>query len=334
MTEKNYGGAAPFRKQIKEAKAGSNLEFSEKNDKSRKEVTNESLDKQKVLKAGHITSEIRDYVKEIVKKDMLLIDLAEKIERRIIQLGGKPAFPVNLSIDDVAAHYTPAFDDQTKAHGLLKVDFGVHVDGWVADTSLSFDLEDNEENRKLILAAEKALDNALKLVKEGAHINEIGKEIQKTMESYKAFPITNLTGHSITHYELHAGTSIPNYNSGMKEKFEEGIYAIEPFATFGNGRIYDGKPSGIYELVNERNVRSPIARKILDFVIDKYSTLPFCSRWIVKEFGQGALFGLKQLEDNGNLHQFSQLVEVSHRNVAQAEHTVLIEKNRTEVTTK
>jgi methionyl aminopeptidase len=334
MTEKNYGGAAPFRKQIKETKSSSSLEFSEKDKKSKKGLDEIDFDKQKILKAGHITSEIREYVKEIVKKDMPLIDLAEKIERRIIQLDGKPAFPVNLSINDVAAHYTPAFDDQTKAHGLLKVDFGVHIDGWIADTSLSFDLDDNDENRKLILAAEKALDNALKIVKEGAHINEIGKEIQKTMESYKVFPITNLTGHSISHYELHAGSSIPNYNSGMKDKFEEGIYAIEPFATFGNGRIYDGKPSGIYELINEKNVRSPIARKILDFVIDKYSTLPFCSRWIVKEFGQGAMFGLKQLEDNGNLHQFSQLIEVSHRNVAQAEHTVLIEKGKVEVTTK
>ncbi len=334
MTEKNYGGAAPFRKQIKEAKSSSSLEFSEKDKKQKKGLDEIDFDKQKILKAGHITSEIREYVKEIVKKDMLLIDLAEKIERRIIQLDGKPAFPVNLSINDVAAHYTPAFDDQTKAHGLLKVDFGVHIDGWIADTSLSFDLEGNDENKKLILAAEKALDNALKIVGEGKSINEVGKEIQKTMESYKAFPITNLTGHSISHYELHAGFSVPNYNSGTREKFEEGIYAIEPFATFGNGRIYDGKPSGIYELIDEKNVRSPIARKILDFVIDKYSTLPFCSRWIVKEFGQGAMFGLKQLEDNGNLHQFSQLIEVSHRNVAQAEHTVIIEKGKVEVTTK
>lgn len=334
MTEKNYGGAAPFRKQIKEAKSSSNLEFSEKDRKQKKGLDEIDFDKQKILKAGHITSEIREYVKEIVKKDMPLIDLAEKIERRIIQLDGKPAFPVNLSINDVAAHYTPAFNDETKAHGLLKVDFGVHIDGWIADTSLSFDLEENEENKKLIMAAEKALENALKIVGEGKSINEVGKEIQKTMESYKAFPITNLTGHSISHYELHAGTSIPNYNSGMKDKFEDGVYAIEPFATFGNGRIYDGKPSGIYELIDEKNVRSPIARKILDFVIDKYSTLPFCSRWVVKEFGQGAMFGLKQLEDNGNLHQFSQLIEVSHRNVAQAEHTVLIEKNKIEVTTK
>jgi methionyl aminopeptidase len=286
------------------------------------------------LKAGKIAEQVREWIKPQIKKDILLLEIADRIEKKIAELGGKPAFPVNLSINDIAAHYTPAFDDKEKAHGLLKVDFGVHVDGWVADNAFSVDLENSEENRKLILAAEKALQNALVKVKQGINLSEIGREIQKTIEFYKATPIINLSGHSISHYDLHAGTTIPNYDNETKEILEEGIFAIEPFATFGNGKVYDGRPSSIYYLVDERNVRSPIARKILDFVIEEYSTLPFCSKWIVRKFGQGALFGLKQLEDNGNLHQFSQLIEVSHRNVSQAEHTILVEENKIEITTK
>src|SRR3989338_7531606 len=143
-------------------------------------------EKQKILKAGEIASQIREYVKSIVKKDILLLELAEKIESKIIELGGKPAFPVNLSINDIAAHYTPSYDDKTLAHGLLKVDFGVHVDGWVADNAFSVDLDDTEENRKLILAAQKALENALAKAKPEMNVNEIGREIQKTAESYKA----------------------------------------------------------------------------------------------------------------------------------------------------
>ena len=185
MTEKNYGGAAPFRKQTKSVKGQSDLNFSEKEKKSKKEFEEAGFDKQKILKAGKIASEIREYVREIVKKEVLLVDIAEKIEKKIVGLGGKPAFPVNLSIDDIAAHYTPSFDDKTKAHGLLKVDFGVHIDGWVARLALSFDLDNNEENKKLILAAEKALENALKIVKDRVSINEIGKEVQKTMEFIK-----------------------------------------------------------------------------------------------------------------------------------------------------
>ena len=80
------------------------------------------------------------------------------------------------------------------------------------------------------------MENALKIARNGVRFGEIGKEIQKTIESYNAFPIINLSGHSISHYDLHSGATIPNYNNGMKEHFEEGVYAIEPFATFGNGR--------------------------------------------------------------------------------------------------
>lgn len=335
MTEKNYGGSAPFRK---EGKSSKNTEtgniVNSKSSKSEKDYDDSEFDKSKVLKAGKIASEVREYAKGIVKKDVLLLDIAEKIEKKIVELGGEPAFPVNLSINDTAAHYTPSYDDKTKAYGLLKVDFGVHADGWVADNAFSVDLENNEENRELILAAEKALENALGKAKQGVNVSEIGKEIERTAESYKASPIINLSGHAIAHYDLHAGITIPNYDNETGEILEEGIYAIEPFITFGNGKVYDGKPSGIYSLIDEKNVRNPTARKILDFVIENYSTLPFCSRWIVKEFGQGALFGLKQLEDNGNLHHFSQLIEVSHKNVAQAEHTILVEKNKVIITTE
>ena len=337
MTEKSYGGAAPFRKEGNKMKgAGEKGSFTEKEKKPGRDSGDfeEELDRQKTIQAGKIASEIMNYAREIVGKDVLLIDIAEKIESRIEELGGKPAFPVNLSIDDVAAHYTPSPEDKTVARGLLKVDFGVHVDGWIADTAISFDLDGSEENASLIKAAEEAVRNALKIVKLGVSMAEVGKEVMKTIESHKANPIINLTGHSIFRYELHSGTSVPNYDNGSPEPFEDGIYAIEPFATRGTGRVYGGKPSGIYELVSDRNVRSPIARKILDFIIEEYSTLPFCSRWIVKKFGSLALFGLKQLEENGNLHQFEQLIESSHRNVAQAEHTILIEGKSVTVTTR
>jgi len=335
MTEKSYGGSAPFRKQGKTTNVSNNdNSMTAKNIQARKEADEDDIDRTKVLKAGKITEQVREWIKPQIRKDLLLLEIAERIEEKIVELGGEPAFPVNLSINDIAAHYTPTFDDKTKAYGLLKVDFGVHIDGWVADNAFSVDLDNNEENRKLILAAEKALENALKLVKRGTSLSEIGKEIQKTMESHKATPIINLSGHSISHYDLHAGTTVPNYDNESKEVFEEGIYAIEPFATFGNGKVYDGKPSGIYSLIDERNVRNPIARKVLDYVIEEYSTLPFCSRWIIRKFGHTALFGLKQLEDNGNLHHYAQLIEVSHRNVSQAEHTILVEENKVEVTTK
>lgn len=328
---------------------------------------------QKILKAGKIASQVREYFKTIIKKDMLLLETAEKVENKIIELGGKPAFPVNLSINDIAAHYTPFYNDETKAHGLLKIDLGVQIDGFIADTAFSIDLENSDENKKLIKAGENALNNAIKLIKEkidndnklinknkdannelvnkkevinkgmagedgkvlgcGVKLSEIGATIQQTIEKHGFSPIVNLSGHSMGKYDLHSGITIPNTNDNKNIKLKEGLYAIEPFSTSGNGKIQDGNLSGIYIINKVKNVRSQSARKILDFIQKEYQTLPFCSRWIIKKFGAKSLFALRELENNEVIKQFEQLVEVSHAKVSQAEHTVLIDRDKVIVTT-
>ncbi len=341
MTEKQYGGQTG-----REGKAiTSNKNLAQKSKlppKEKKEIksnksekVDEQTDKQKILKAGEIVGQIRKELKNFVKKGVPLIQIADKIESRIYELGGKPAFPVNTSLNEIAAHYTPSHDDTTSADGLLKVDFGVHVDGWAADNSMSFDLEDSNENKKLIEAAEKSLANAIEMIKkdkEKTKISEIGKEIEKTIKSYGFNPIANLTGHGIEHYELHAGNAIPNVENPHEVNIDFGIRAIEPFSTTGVGRVHDGKPSGIYQLISGKTPRMPSAREVLEFIAEEYNTLPFCSRWIYKKFGARGLIALRQLEENGNLHQFSQLVESSKAKVAQAEHTLLIDKKTKDVT--
>jgi len=284
------------------------------------------MEKQKLIQAGKIASQVREYAKTIIKKDMLLLEIAEKIEDKIVELGAKPALPTNLSMNEIAAHYTPSHNDETTALGLLKIDLGVHIDGWIADTAFSIDLENSEENKKLIQASEKALENTIKLTKENISVNELGKTIQETIESYGFSPIVNLNGHEMDKYELHAGLTIPNIADKRNDILEKGVYAIEPFATTGGGHVKEGKPSGIYMLTNTKNIRSQLARDVLEFIAEEYQTLPFCSRWIIKKFTTRALFALKQLEDNGNLHHFPQLVESSGAKVSQAEHTILIDK--------
>jgi len=291
------------------------------------------MNEEKILQAGKIISEVKIYARSFIKKGTPLLEIAEKIEARIVELGGKPAFPTSLGIDNITAHFTPSHDDKTLAHGLLKVDLGAHIDGWTADTAFSLDLEDNEENKKIIAASDEALKKALEIIKEGISTEKIGSTIQETIESFGFSPVVNLSGHSIEQYELHAGITIPNIGNKGVIELAEGLYAIEPFATNGSGRIRDGRPSGVYYLQDERNVRSPIAREALKIIQEKYNTLPFCSRWLVKEMGTKALFGLKQLEENGNLHHFTQLVEVQGSKVSQSEQTVLISKNKVTVTT-
>ncbi len=275
-------------------------------------------------KAGDTAKKAKIYAREIIRHGTSLLHIAEKIEEKIYELGGKCAFPVNLCIDDIAAHYTPNHDDKTIAEGLLKVDIGVHVNGCVADTAFSIDLANLGENKKLIEASEIALKEAVKTAKEGIELWKIGKAIQDKIELYNFSPIRNLCGHSLDSFQIHAGMTIPNCNNNSNQVLKKGAYAIEPFATNGSGIVYDGKPSGIYNLIERKAIRDSFARKVLEHVEQEYKTLPFCERWIFKKFGSRSLLALHLLEQAGIIHQYPQLVEKSHGKVAQSEDTIIL----------
>jgi methionyl aminopeptidase len=294
------------------------------------------MDKQEIenyRKAGEIAQEAVKFARTIIKKSAPLLETAEKIEKKICELGGKPAFPVNLSINEVAAHYTPSHDDSAVAHGLLKVDIGVHINGAIADTALSVDLENSSENKKLIEAAEKAINSALETAKPKIQVNQIGKAIHHEITESGFSPVRNLSGHELGEYMIHAGLTIPNYDNNNPILLEEGAYAIEPFSTTGVGIVQDGKPSGIYRLEERKAIRDSLAREILNHIEKEYKTLPFCSRWIVKKFGTRAIRSLKLMEQSDIIHQYPQLVEKSGKPVAQAEHTIII-TDKAEVTTR
>lgn len=293
-----------------------------------------------IKKAGEIHKEIVGYAKGLIKPGVRLLEIAEKIDARVLELGARLAFPVNLSVDEVAAHATPAWNSEEVARGLLKVDIGIHIEGFVADGAFSLDLseegsEASVENKKIIEAAESGLKSALDVFREGVSLGEVGKAIQKAISEKGFTAVQNLCGHEIKQYDLHAGMTIPNVDNGSNIKIGEGLYAIEPFATKGLGKVRDGKPSGIYQLrVHQTSgVRDNFARKVLDFIAEEYQTLPFCSRWIYNEFGSRGILALRMIEQSGVVHQYNQLVEAGNGKVAQAEHTVLISKKGRIVTT-
>lgn len=284
-------------------------------------------------KAGEVAKKVKIYAREIIEPGCSLLNLAEKIESKILELGGKCAFPVNLCIDDIAAHYTPNHDDKTTAEGLLKIDIGVHIDGAIADTAFSIDLANLDENKKLIRASDTALKEAQETLKEGIELWKIGDAIQKKIEASGFSPIRNLCGHSLGEYTIHAGTTIPNCNNNSNQKITEGAYAIEPFATSGLGLVYEGKPSGIYRLEEKKAIRDPVAREILNYILEEHKTLPFCERWIYKKFGSRSLLALHLLEQAGILHQYAQLVEKGHGKVSQSENTVILTDGKSEILT-
>src|SRR3989344_750442 len=288
----------------------------------------------KWIEAGRIGAMALDYGRKLVKPGVKLLEVAEKVEQKIRELGGRPAFPCNISRNDLAAHYTPAYNDEGifLESDIIKLDVGAHIDGCISDNALTIDLSKSYPN--LVKASIEAVNNAIKSIKPGVKIRELGKVIEKTITSLDANPITNLSGHGIEIYKQHSTPSIPNLDNGNNNVLKENqIIAIEPFATLGNGDVTEGAPSGIYKLENLKPARNNIAREVLKFITEEFKTLPFAKRWVISKFGAKGNLGFSLLERDGIIYSYPQLLERSKGVVSQAEHTILV-KEKPIVTTK
>ncbi len=294
-------------------------------------------EEEKYIKAGKIASKAREKSREIISKSTTYLEAAEKIEAYIEKEGGKPAFPVNLSVNNEAAHYTPNQESKRefKNDQVIKIDIGVHVDGYVGgDTAYTLDL--TGENEDIVKASEEALQNALSMVKVGVETREIGKEIRETIESKGYKPVRNLTGHGLGRWKTHMPPTIPNIEIDKKEKLDEGqIIAIEPFASTGKGMVKRGTYEEIYAYERKIGTRNRVARKILEHIEKEYKTLPFAKRWISKDFNQLKFnFALNQLIQQDSLISYPVLKDVAGSIVSQAEQTVIVEKDGCKVITE
>jgi len=285
-------------------------------------------------KACKMSAQAREYGLKLIKKGSSLLEVSDKIEKKIFDLGGRPAFPVQLSCDHLAAHYCADPDDQTVFDNqLVCLDLGVHVNGAIGDNAGSVDL--SGEHSDIVKASKKALEEASKILQVGIPINEIGRTIQETIQSFNLSPIKNLSGHGLDLYQIHTSPSIPNFDNNNTEKLKKGqVIAIEPFATNGAGMIYETERANIFALKHSKPVRSPFARQVLMHIKEEYNTLPFTTRWITKKFGEAKTnLALKELLNKGILDKFPPLAEKNKGLVSQAENTFLIE-DKVEVLTR
>lgn len=280
---------------------------------------------EKYVEAGKIAKTALETAKKIVLPGTSYLEAAEQIESEIKKQGGNIAFPVNISINNIAAHDT-AFPQDTRTFredDIIKIDIGVHIDGYIADTATTIAF--NNKKSEMIKASEDALKEALKIVRPGTKISDIGAIIEGTITGYGYKPISNLSGHYLGQYIIHTGTSIPNIKTDSKVELKVGdAIAIEPFATDGAGAIKDGGRATIYRFIQNKSVRLPAARKILSFAEKSYKTLPFASRWIKDPKGFMLDSAIKELVSRGALHEYPILKEIRDGTVTQAEHTVLV----------
>jgi methionyl aminopeptidase len=285
-------------------------------------MNDEEIEKYK--KAGEIAKKVREYANEILLEGVSYVELANKIEKKIVELGMKPAFPLNICVNEIAAHDTALLNDdrRIKKGDVVKIDIGVSFDGYIADTAFTKEIG-TEENQKLIKASEEALMQAIKSVKPNVRVSEIGRVIQEKIKEFGFIPISNLSGHHIKRYEVHTGESIPNIDNKSTKKLEIGdVIAIEPFTTNGTGLVIESRESEIYKITGEGRVRLQSSRELLSFLIKEYNTLPFAKRWLSRF--QNIDFLLNDLVRSGALHNYHVLKEKNLGIVAQFEHTILV----------
>lgn len=299
-----------------------------------------SYDKEDLKKfrlSGKILRKVREEIKKVVHEDMLIIDVCEKAEKLIRENGGKPAFPCNVSINEIAAHYTSPPNDNRRIpkKSVVKVDIGVHVDGCVTDTAITLCF--NPEYRSLVETAEQALKTAIDNIRPEISTSSLGAIIEKTIKSRGFKPISNLTGHQVGKYLVHAGTSIPNVSQLSFSKIKLGaVYALEPFVTLQDavGRVEDGEEATIFRFLRSKSIKDVYAKQLLKHIDENFRTLPFAERWlqgIVPNEHHKKAF--QELLSCKAIMSYPIFVEISKKPVAQAEHTVLIVEDGCEVLT-
>jgi methionyl aminopeptidase len=280
--------------------------------------------------AGRILARVRDEAASHVEVGASHLELAEWAEQRIRELGGRPAFPVNISIDEEAAHATPsADDDATFGEEMINLDLGVSIDGWLADTAVTVDLSGNPD---LAEAPAEALEAALDVIEAGVTTGEVGAAIEEVIDGYGYNPVVNLTGHGLGHYEQHTSPNIPNRAVEQGTELEAGqVLAIEPFATDGRGKVREGSEEEIFALEREGSIRDRNARQALEQITDEFKTLPFATRWLDVS---RASMALRRLQRQDIVHGYPVLKERDGCLVSQKEHTIIVTEDGCEVTTR
>jgi methionyl aminopeptidase len=292
---------------------------------------------EKYRRAGEIAAKVRKEMRRITKEGMPLLEICEKTEQLIANMGGKPAFPCNVSVNEVAAHYTsPPNDDKTvPENSLVKIDIGVHIDGYIADTAVTVCFAPELED--MVQTSEAALETAIKTIRPGIYTSNLGSEIQKTIERYGFKPISNLTGHQVSRYIIHTGKSLPNISHVSFSKIQAGdVCAIEPFVTVNDaaGRVEDGPQAFIFRFIKRKSVKEPEARHLMKYIEEEYRTLPFAERWL-RVYGQTHDYkaAFTNLLASKCIMSYPVFVEASRKPVAQSEHTVYIDSDETVVLT-
>jgi methionyl aminopeptidase len=286
------------------------------------------------VRAGKLARDMREWILANVAVPQTCLDIAVKIEDEIARRGGQPAFPTGIGINGVTAHYAPQEGDERRIteEDIVKIDYGVHFDGYIADTAVT--VSESPRYQLLMETTKRALDAAINVVKRDPRAGEIGRAIEATAHQEGFKTISNLSGHTLEQYTVHAGKSIPNtYAPNQPTLKRDDVFAIEPFLTLGTAAGYvvddlNDKRVTIYSLIMRKRTAVKELDDLVDSIWNRRKSLPFTPRWFTKEFGLERLPKLlAELERRRMVRGYPTLVEASNAPVAQFEHTMKLEGN-------
>lgn len=326
---------------------------------------------------AEVHRQVRQHVQRRLRPGLEVREIAAMVEEASSTLVGFDpkhplrrgwAFPTGISLNEVAAHDTPNPGDASRrllATDIVKLDFGVHVEGHILDCAFTFAFDPVHD--ELMQAVKEATNEGLRWVGPDAVTSEIGARIAEVMEAAevhsadgKVLPvkaIKNLTGHSIGPYKIHNGKSLPSCNTGSSARMQAGeVWAVETFGSVGGvGYVVNRgdcshfmRPSASPPRSWQTAALSDSAKDLLELIDWRFSTLAFCPRWLVQEAtrikspllkaGGGASSWwrkpLNELSSIGVVQQYPPMAEAYGAYTAQYEHTVLLGPRGKEILTR
>jgi methionyl aminopeptidase len=289
-------------------------------------------------RSGIIHKIVQHNVIENLNKFNTALDIVEFIEENIkdltkydpnYPLKSGIGFPVGTSINDIAAHFTPSKNNNIiiKDDDLIKIDFGVHINGCITDGAFSWC--PNGKYNDLIDISKGATELAIKNSGVDVILGELGGLIQEYIESKeieidnKILPIKSiydLSGHNIAPYIIHLNKAVPNIRIPYFERMKENeVFAIETFPTTGNGSILNDIECNHFMIENKNlNLLNKIKNNDIKKIYNSRKTLAFCPRWFDFEIPNSSFitkYPVLKTSDGGIVAQYEKTIYIKSNGI-------------------
>jgi len=215
---------------------------------------------EKMRAAGHIVRQVLDSVRAMVKPGVTTMDMERAAEKKIKELGAKPAFkgyydyPCVLctSVNHEIVHGIPSAKRVLKDGDIVSIDCGVVLDGYYGDAAITVPVGNDvpPEVQKLLEVTEASLYRGIAACQIGNTVGDVGAAVQELVEANGFSVVREFVGHGIG-TKLHEDPQVPNYGTrGHGARLREGmVIAIEPMVNAGTpgAKVLDDKWTAVTE---------------------------------------------------------------------------------------